>query len=184
MKRARRERALGQLYSGLDGEDYDAREFAMFQLALLLRRANESLSSGDWTDQDVEHLSRDLLRVRLSKADMAGAVSRLARVAARHAGSRATALWAMGEAPAQFGLPGVLQVIHVYGEGLSEEAAFQVCRALRAWLEAGRLDNDPVRDALVEHSLLGWLTRWSRSADRRLASSADEVIRALRSLCD
>ena len=179
MKRARRDRRLGQLHSALDSDDYDAREFAMFQLAMLLRRARGSLPSGDWSDQYPEGLSRDLLRIRLSQADQARAVARLARLLERYPESRATAFWALGEASAEVGLASALAAIQALGDQLSGEAAYQACKALRAWLTADSLDPKQARDALADHNCRAWLTRCSRSPDRRLAACANAVLRAL-----
>ncbi len=179
MKRARRERAFGQLYSALDSADYDEREFALFQLTLLLRRANGTLPAGDWTDQDAEHLPRELLRLRLSPKDQAEAVARLAQVLAHYPGSRASALWAMGEASAPVGLPAVLAALQAHGDQLSDEAALQLCRAFLRWLAPDSNEKPQAGDALADCDPAAWLARWSRSADRRLATCAAALIRAL-----
>ncbi|MDE2749891.1 MAG: hypothetical protein OXI34_13105 [Chloroflexota bacterium] len=180
MKRARRERALGRLYSALDSADYDERELAMFQLALLLRRAKGTLPAGDWTDQDLDNLPRDLLRIRLSPTDQAGAVARLAQVLARRPDSRASALWAMGEASATVGLPAALAALQAHGDQLSDEAAFQLCRALQRWLAPDGSEKRHAGDAHDDCDYVTWLKRWSRSTDRRLVASANAVMRALR----
>ena len=184
MKRAYRDRALGQLYADMESADYDVREFAMLQLALLFRREKKELAAGDWTLQDSQHLSRHLRRIQLSRADQTRAVACLTRVAARYAGSRATVLWVLGEASAEIGFPAVVSLIVAHGDQLAEEAAYQACRALRGWLEASGLDYSRTRESLAEYDPTFWLARWSASSNVRLAKSAKAVIGALRSLSE
>ncbi|MCY3834086.1 MAG: hypothetical protein OXG85_13820 [Chloroflexi bacterium] len=184
MKRAYRDRALNQLYADVESSDCESREFAMLQLALLLRRRKGELAAGDWSERESQHLSRQLRRIQLSKVEETQAVACLTRVAARHADSRATVLWVMGEASAEIGFPAVLAAIRAHGNQLADEAAYQACRALQAWLEAEDLENSLAKTWLSDLDPLAMLARWSASTDFRLAKSATAVIGELRRRMD
>ncbi len=181
MKRARRDRVLSRLYADLESADFDIREHAMFQLALMLRRATDSAPTSDSFHED-EHLSRDQLRLRLSSGDQAQVVARLLRLVSRQARSRATALWALAEVSSDIAFAPLLSAMRECGDQFSDEAAYQACRALRRWLEMDDLDRR-LLDALPDEAgHLSCLKRWSRSNDPRLAKSADAVIRHLSEL--
>ena len=183
MKRAHRDRALNRLYADLDSGDFDVREYALFQLALMLRRANDEVSTlGDQLEG--EQLPRDLLRIRLSYGDQEQIVAQLLRLISRHADSRATAFWALGEASAKAAFSQALAAIVEHGDQFSDEAAFQACRALQKWLNSEDLDTSLGDELLADNSLLRWLRRWSRSTDDRLAKCANAVIRIAKGLSD
>ncbi len=176
MKRAYRERALKRLFADLQSGDFDMREHAIFQLVQLLRRVNAvDSSAADFADE--EQLSRHLRRLRLSAADQRQVADRLAQMMSRHAASRASALWALGEVSADIGFGAVVAAIQAHGDKFSDEAAYQACRALEQWLRTGAGDTDAFARRLDAKGALALLKRWSRSKDARLAKSAFSVLR-------
>lgn len=181
MKRVYRERALSRLYAELQSGDFDVREYALFQLVLLLRRGQDAASAaGDFAAG--EQLSRDLQRLILSPADHERIVSQLLRLAARQADSRASAFWALGEVSAKFAFSHALATIGQHGERFSDEAAFQACRVLRKWLHAEEFERRLGDELLADNRSLRWLCRWSRSTEARLATCANAVISRAREL--
>lgn len=178
MKRAKRDRVLSRLYADLENGDFDVREFAMFQLALMLRRANGDVPDSDSIHED-EHLSREQLRLRFSHGDQAQIVAHLLRVVSRHTESRATAFWALAEVASDIAIAPVTSVIGEQGHQFSDETAYQACRALRRWLEVDSLDRCLLKALPDDESLLSCLNRWSRSGDNRLAVSASGIINLL-----
>ena len=179
MKRAKRDRVLSQLYSDLENGDFDVREFAMFQFALMLRRSNDSAPSSENIGDD-EHLSRDQLRIRLSSDDQAQVVSQLLHVVSRHAESSATAFWALAGVSTAVALAPALSVIGDCADQLSDEAAYQACRALRKWLDMDSLDRPLLQKLSEDDRLLACLKHWSRSSDIRLAKNAIAIINLAR----
>lgn len=180
MKRAYRERALCRLYAELQSDDFDAREYALFQLALMLRRANSGTRVDDFAAG--EQLPRDLRRIFLSPADQKQIVARLLPLVSRTAESRATAFWAMGEVAAEFAFIHATAAIGEHGDQFSDEAALQACRALQTWLDSEDMHTSLLGTLLADEGALHNLRRWSRSADARLAKRAKAVISRTRGL--
>ncbi len=179
MKRAKRDRALSQLYADVESGDFDIREFAMFQLALMLRRSDGRAPSSEQIDED-EHLTRDQLRIRLSSDDQAQVASHLLRVVSRHADSSATAFWALCEVASDVAFGPALSVIGDYGEQFNDEAAYQACRALRRWLEMDSRDRRLLKELKGDDGVWSCLKRWSCSGDIRLAKNANAIINRAR----
>lgn len=179
MKRAKRERVLNQLRADLDSGDFDVREHGMFQLALMLRRANDNAPVSDSIHED-EHLSRDQLRLRLSHGDQAQIAAHLLRVVSRHTVSRATAFWALAEVSSDAAIAPVISVIGEQGAQFNDETAYQACRALRRWLELDGLGRGMLKALPEDEELLSCLMRWTRSSDDRLAKIASAIINLLR----
>ena len=175
MKRARREGALSQLYADLESGDFDAREYAIFQLALMLRRGSGGVSDADDYQADA-HLSRTLLRIRPSPADHERIASLLLRLISRYADSRASAIWALSEVQVDSGFAAVVAAIRAHGDQFSDEAAYQACRALRTWLDAAEFAPSQVNALLDDDGALKWLRRWSGLRDGRLAGCARAVV--------
>lgn len=175
MKRAKRDRVLNQLFADLDSGDFDVREYAMFQLALLLRRANLDAPASDSMHED-ERLSRDQKRLRLSHGDQAQIVAHLLRVASRQAESRATVIWALAEVSSDVAIAPVISVIGEQGDQFNDETAYQACRALRRWLELDSLDRSMLKALKDDNRLFPCLKRWSRSNDVRLRESASAIL--------
>ncbi|MDE2774331.1 MAG: hypothetical protein OXI77_00190 [Chloroflexota bacterium] len=182
MKRAYRERALSRLYEDLQSDDFDAREYALFQLVLLLRRANPDASADDIFAG--EQLSRELRRIRLSPADQATIVERLMRLISRHEDSRASVFWALGDVSANVAFARASAAMGEFGDQFSGEAAFQACQALTIWLNSDDFDLS-LADALrAEKKPLRLLSRWASASDARLANCANAVMSRLRELSD
>lgn len=184
MKRAYRERALNRLCADLESADFDVRENALFQLSLMLRRSQNAMPSSDWTDFDSEHLSRELLRIRLSQADQARIVSHLERMLANFAESRASAFWVLSEVSAQVGFATIAAAIAEFDDQLSDEAAFQACRALLLWLERDEVAPNHAIELLTDSGALQVLSRCSRSTEARLAKSANALIKLAQHLSE
>lgn len=176
MKRAYRERAMNRLCADIESADFDVRENALFQLSLMLRRSQNAMPSADWTDFDSEHLPRELLRIRLSQADQARIVRHLERMLANYAESRASAFWALSEVSAQVGFATIAAAIAELGGQLSDEAAFQACRALLLWLERDEIEAGHAIELLADPVSSPVLRRWSLSTEVRLAASANALI--------
>lgn len=180
MKRAYRERALSRLYAELQSDDFDAREYALFQLALMLKRANDGTRAEDFAAG--EQLPRDLRRIFLSPADQKQIVARLMKLMSRTAESRATAFWALGEVAAEFAFIPASAAIGEHGDQFSDEAALQACRALQTWLDSEDINKSLLDALLANEGACRSLRRWSRSADARLAKRAKAVISRARAL--
>lgn len=184
MKRANRERAMNHLYAELKSAEFDTRENALFQLALMLRRSQNARPSADWTDYDSEHLSRDLLRIRLSPADQERIARHLAQMMTTCADSRASVFWALSEVSAPVGFATVMSATAEFGDQLNDEAAFQACRALLKLLETDEAVASRANELLADPAASPVLRRWSRSTEFRLAKSADAVIKKAQRLSE
>ncbi|MYE78067.1 MAG: hypothetical protein F4243_03545 [Chloroflexi bacterium] len=176
MKRAYRLRALESLYADLRSDDFDHREHALFQLALLLRRNRNAADIDKQPDYVVGNLPRDLLRLRLSAEEKRQAIEQLTRVIHAHPASRATAIWALGEAEAAFALEPLLGRIIELDNQLRNEAAFQTCVALARWL------SPPAAQGLNLAGLRVILKKWASSKDARLANAAGDLLAQLPAL--
>ncbi len=176
MKKIQRERALGNLFAQLHSRDFDKRENALFQLALMLQRTQGGTSRPLVPDLYSENLTRELLRIRMTHAEQRQAVSVIAQVIVTFPDSRATAIWTSGELSVEIGLPFVLATVRNNGGQLSEEAAYQACHAIRRWLGSDALARTSVEEQLDVVDPLPSLRRWSTSADTRLAKTAQSVI--------
>ncbi len=183
MKKIYRQRALNKLYLELASGDFDLRENALFQLALMLQRANGLEASSDAPDLYSDNLSRDLLRIRLSTEDQRQIVEHLSRLASTHANSRATAFWSLGAASRDIGLESLLTLLCLLGDQIQGEGAYEACNALRRWLESDELETEQLK-LLSDLDPIPHLQRWLASGDRRLANCAKLVIKMLVSLAD
>jgi hypothetical protein len=177
MKQAYRQRALNRLGQDLASIDFDAREFALFQVAMMLRRSQHNRAPADWTNYDSEQLPRDLLRIRLSPADQEQIAGQLRQMMKTFPESRASAFWALTEASAQVGFTAAASAIAEQGNHLDDEAAYQACQAMLLWLESGGVAASQARQLLADPASLGALSRWSRSTDTRLAKIANDLIK-------
>lgn len=180
MKRAYRKRALSRLYAELQSDDFDVREYALFQLALMIRRANDGSRADDFAAG--EQLSRELRRIVLSPAEQKQIAARLMQLVSRTAESRATAFWALGEVAAEFAFTQATAAIGEHGDQFSDEAALQACRALQSWLDSEDMNMSLLDSLLADEGAFPSLWRWSRSADARLAKRARAVISRAREL--
>lgn len=182
MKRAYRERALSRLCEDLQSDDFDVREYALFQLVLLLRRAKPDISAGDISAG--EQLLRELQRIRVSPADQAYIVDQLMRLISQHKDSRASVFWTLGEVSANVAFARASAAIGEFGGEFSGETAFQACRMLAIWLNSDDFDLGMADALRAEKKPLRLLSRWARASDARLANSANAVLSRLRALSD
>lgn len=175
MKRAYRLRGLDSLYDQLRSDDFDRREHALFQLAMLLRRSRNDAGQQVQPDYVSDSLPRDLLRLRLSADEKYQAIGHLTQVIIEFPQSRATAIWALGEADAEFALESAVASIAEIGGQLQNEAAFQVCVALAGWLSA-----DEAALAVLDLTDMRALLRgWAGTPDARLAKRALDLLAQL-----
>ena len=182
MKRRYRERALNELYTRLGSDDFDVREQALFQLALLLRRSNAGKSEHDqpWLDDD--SLPRDLQRIRFGQADQTQIVEALKRLIAERRESRASAFWTLAEVDAELAWEAMSTSLAAFGEQLDDEAAYQACRALRSWLETGQFAASHENVAGSTAVITKLLEKWAGSPRRRLAAQASATLEVWRRL--
>lgn len=178
MKHAHRLRALNSLYGHLRNDDFDRREHALFQLALLLRRSRNDAGKQAQPDYVSDNLPRDLLRLRLSPNEKRGAAEQLTQVIIECPESRATAIWALGELEAEFALEAAVSSIVEIGSQLDNEAAFQACMALAGWLSP----QESAFAAVGLTDMRALLMGWAGTADARLAKRAKELLAQLPSL--
>lgn len=183
MKKKRRDRALRQILRELGDPDFDTRENALFQLALMLQRARAEPSYPDAPDLYSENLSRELRRIRLSLAEQGQIADAINQLIAEYPANRATAIWALAALSPKIGLALVLELIRDTGKALSHEAAFQACRALWRWLAADGLTHpQAVLQLLQDDAPLSQLRLWRESSDDRLAAAAESASDSLRRL--
>lgn len=175
MKRAYRLRALDSLYDQLRSDDFDCREHALFQLAMLLRRSRDDAGQQAQPEYVNDSLPRALQRLRLSADEKRGAVERLAQVISERPQSRATAIWALGEVEAAFALAPAVACIAEIGSQLQNEAAIQACAALAGWLSAQESALAVVDLADMRALLRGWAS----TSDARLAKQAENLLAQL-----
>ena len=166
----------------LESRDFDRRENALFELAVMLRRAkgptggHDPLGAGD--------LPRGLARVRLTQGEQASFVNRLIRLSVSRPQSRASAFWVLSEAPAANGWEPLMRLLAANGDRLEGEAAYQACVTLRRWLSSGELAKAQVQGGLAAQDMRGLLRRWQGMGDLRLRRAAQGLADALQAAKD
>lgn len=173
MKKKYRDRALTELLDRLESRDFDRREHALFELAIMLRRANQRKAVDD--PLNAADLPRELSRIRLTLDEQRHIVDRLLRLIVSRRESRASAFWTLSEAVAQAGWEPVMHLLKACGNELDGEAAYQGCRALRIWLESGGLSDELVERGIAACDCEALLRRWSGMGDARLARAAQDL---------
>ena len=173
MKKAHRERALASLLGRLEARDFDRREHALFELAVMLRRTNQR--AADDNPLSSAELPRELSRIRLTLDEQRMIAERLLQLAISRRESRASAVWALGEAAANAGWEAILRLLNACGDQLDDEAAYQACRALRLWLRSGEISGAMFGRAVATGSLPALLSAWSRASARRLSRTARDA---------
>jgi len=180
VKKRYRERALNELFAGLQSEDFDRREHALFQLALVLRRTNPERSKQDLPELGNESLPRELRRIRLGAEDQRQIVDQLSLLIASRSESRATAFWTLCEVAAEVGWAPTLALLKSCGAQLDDEAAFQACRALRRWLESAKPSHELADARIGAFALIDLVRAWGTSDYDRLGREASAVLERLR----
>ncbi len=173
MKKIYRDKALAELLERLESRDFDRRESALFELAIMLRRANQRAGGND--PLSAADLPRDLSRIRLSPDEQRNIVDQLMRLVVNRRESRASAFWTLSEAAAPVAWAPVLFLLEACGHELDGEAAYQACRALRIWLDSGALLDEEIQRGVAARALQAQLRRWSRTGDIRLARAAQKL---------
>lgn len=176
MKKKYRDQALNALFNELKSKVFDTRENALFQLGLMLERSNQGDALADAPDIYSDNLSREMLRIALSKDEQNRVIDQLSRLVATQKDSRPTAFWTLGKANSELVFAPLLSLIQATGNQLNNEAAYQACDALRRCLETGVMDNDAIAAQLKLQNPTSLLERWSESSDERLADSVERVL--------
>lgn len=179
MKKRYRQRALSDLFSRLESSDFDEREHALFQIALLLQRSGRADAAGQLPDVAAENLPRTLLRIRLEPEDQRQIVDGLSLMIAKRHESRATALWVLGEVSAEVAWEPALAILSACGSALDTEAASQACRALRRFLRSDAVTDGRAESGIAEHNIAALLRHWAAHRDERLASAAQALVMRL-----
>lgn len=174
MKKIHRDRALTELIDRLESRDFDRRENALFELAVMLRRANHRAAGDD--PLSAANLPRELARIRLTSDEQRKIVDRLMQLIVSHRESRASAFWTLGETAARTAWEPVMYLLEACGDQLNSEAAYQACRALRIWLHSGELSDELVQRGIAACDPRDLLNSWSRTSDRRLTRAAQDLI--------
>ena len=177
MKKIQRDRALSALLDRLESRDFDRRENALFELAVMLRRANQRAGGAD--PLGGAELPRELARIRLTPEEQGNIVDRLLQLIVKRPESRGSAFWVLCEAAPVACWEPVLHLLKACGDELEEEAAYQACRALQIWLESGELTDELVQRGLAACNPRALLLRWARTSDRRLKRAAQGLTRSL-----
>lgn len=177
MKKIHRERALTELVDRLESRDFDQREHALFQIAVMLRRANRRAGGDD--PLSATDLPREFSRILLTLEEQRTIVDRLLRLVVSRRESRASALWALSEAAPGVGWAPVLHLLKACGDQLTGEAAYQACRALRLWLESGELSGEIVQRGIAVCDLQGLSQLWIETGEMRLKRAAQDLTGSL-----
>lgn len=176
MKRKHRKRALDELLSQLDDRDYDVREYALFQLALILERCNPQLDAGDLPDYYTGNLTRDLLRLRLSREEQSAVGARLAQLAACNRHSHSSSIWTLAKLNGEVGVPVLLGIVISAGEKFDNDSAVQACEALRNWLTPSEDAHAVPLDSEALPALLHVLRQWQERDNENLRRNSEKVI--------
>lgn len=182
MKKIHRKRVLAELLDRLESRDFDRRENALFELAIMLRRANQRAGGDD--SLSAAELPRQLSRIRLSLDEQRYIVDRLMQLVVSHRESRASAFWTLGEAAERAGWEPALYLLQACGDQLEGEAAYQACRALRAWLGSGQLSDEQIRKGIAACDPAPLLRGWSKSSDARLRRVAQGLLDILHAVAE
>ena len=142
MKRALRRRAMAKLYAALKSPDFDTREHALFQLAMLFRLSHRDAANRQHEDYETDSLPRELLRIRLYDKDKKKATVEIANLMRDFPESRGSAVWALSQMEAKYGVFPVLLLCMKEDDPPTEEVREQAEAALLAWLESGEIDEE------------------------------------------
>ncbi len=179
MKKRYRERALNVLFARLQSDDFDQREHALFQLAIVLRRSNSAGVTNDMPALDSENLPRELRRLRLGDEEQDQVLHQLMRVIARRDESRATALWTLGGVAPDIAWTPTLELLARRGAELNREEAYQVCRALRRWLSSSGQSLALGNASGADFDPIGLIRVWSASDCEDLGGAARNLLREI-----
>lgn len=178
MKQKNRLEALNALIARTSDKDFDEREHAIFQLALILERSNLRDSSAP--DIYSSNLDRHLIKLVLSETEQREVVDVLARLTITQQENRPSCYWAMGKARGVVLLPTLLVLLRAQGAQMDDESAYQAVIALQNCLSEGL--SLPLVQHLKDNNPSFLLEKWARSKDRRLAMAAEKCQNMLQPL--
>lgn len=151
--------------------DEDEREFALFQIGLVLQRHNTTFTIE--SDVHEETLSRELLRLALNPQRQKDAVEYLATLVRNHPKQADGYLFALSNAqPALVAAP-LLALIAEMGARLNSKARYHAVMALEGVL---RHADDAIKAALQTHDVTDILAEWEADKDELLASRTSRVL--------
>ena len=142
MKRAARRRAIVKLYAALKSRDFDAREHALFQLAMLFRLSHRDAAIRQREDYEIDSLPRELLRIRLYDKDKREASHEIGDMMGKYPDSRATAVWALTQLEAKYGVPPIMLLMISEENPPPKNVRKLAESAMLAWVESGELEED------------------------------------------
>ena len=145
MKRAARRRAIVKLYAALKSRDFDAREHALFQLAMLFRLSHRDAASRQREDYETDSLPRELLRIRLHDKDKREAGEEIAKLMRDYPESRGSAIWALSQMEAKYGVLPIMLLCMKEDDPPTDEVIQQAEAALLAWVDSGEIDEENLR---------------------------------------
>ena len=180
MKQKHRHKTLDDLLARLRSGDFDTREYALFQTALLLELRNRSSDSARWPAYFAENLTRELMRLRLSDAEQARVAAAVSRLAETYPAHRATAIWTLSKAGAIAGLSSMAELLHYCGAQLESADALLACVGICAWLESPAEAGLQDTNRSTIDSLRSTASDWSRRGDARLSSACGRLIALLK----
>lgn len=151
--------------------DEDTRQYAVFQIALILERHHQP--NQDAPDLYEENLSRDLLRLTLSHERQNDAIQYLLQLTTNHPARADAYLYAVASANPALTTPLLLPWLQDHASQLQASAIYQIVMALtRAW----RLDDASLQAQIRDHATtLQYLEQWANHADEDLAHRAEQL---------
>lgn len=171
MKQKHRSKALAEVLERARSRDFDEREHALFQLALLLERGQAPREP--LPEYAADALGRHLLRIVPDRDDQNLIVETLARMAVSFAGSRATIFWALGKADPALALGPLLALLQADGRRLEADVAYQAAAALDTLVSSAQGE---AAAQLNLHNPRLLLELWSGAEDERLAVLAERLL--------
>lgn len=159
--------------------EYDEREFALFQIGLVLQRHNPHVTP----DSDVyeESLSRELLRLRLDEKRQRDTVTYLVTLARQKPKQAATLLFALSNAQPNVLVQPLLALLHDVGAQFDGNGAYQALLALEGVL---KYEPETFQQAAQKQDITGRLEAWAEADDELLADKADLLLGKIEKLRD
>ncbi len=184
MKQKYRQKSLDELLAKLRNKNYDEREYALFQLALILDRSNNLQGKDSFPDYYIENLPRELLSLRLTFSEQDELAKHLLRLILSGEDSRSTAIWTLGKVKGDIGLPMLLDLLQALGDLVDNAAAHQLCHALNHWLESDIGFNKLACTRVEMHHVLRVLKKWRSGTDQRVRKLSGLASDLLVQRCD
>ncbi len=174
MKKKYRLKALDTLYQGTSSRDTDEREYAIFQMALVLEYSHTP--SEDAPDLYAENLDRHLHGLRLSADEERQLVDHLIRLSAEQKRGCASALWALSKANPSVSVGPLLALVSAQGPSMDDAVAYEAVRGLKAALKASGAE---LRETLLLNDPRPVIAQWATAKDDDLSAAAGKLERLL-----